>query len=444
MERRKIIFVICLLLVLLIHSACGTRDNTTQIETLSSSNQLVLYRDPMLASQLDSAVAAYKQQYPEVEVLYRDFGELTDPEATTQYTDILRSELAAGKGPDLIVASPDTISIDFSKTIDNGVFLNLYPFLQRDREISENDYVNNWGSVGLQNEKKYFVVLSYTTKVLYADKSVLQRCAPSIDTDNGINAFANTMIAWLNTENADVSFWNLPSGYGLSTVLPWTGAELIDYASREVVLDDTFRVSMEMYKALYDLDQEDNESGWIGKTVGEDGRDASLGEFLFLCGFMLDDITEFRAMNREERVMKPFPNVSGKCIAVPDQVACINSTSENTENAYNFLKILLSESIQRKMLYYPVSLEAIENRLRENGKAIYVDSMGNTLTTTLFTEEADTFMALTTGDLEWHMPVPYGVYDIVWSTMKPFICDEKSYEDCVNELRNRLQIYVNE
>ena len=166
---------------------------------------------------------------------------------------------------------------------------------------------------------------------------------------------------------------------------------------------------------------------------------------LFLLGQdNLLSLTDFRAIEEESRIMLPFPSYTGKNVAEVCDVACINATSQNTENAYNFLKILLSDNVQVRWRAFPVNKDALSSAITESTSAQYTDDMGNVLTTALTVEEKKQYTTLITENLEWHLPVAEGVSNIIWETMEPYFQNSQTYDICLQELENRLTIYLDE
>ena len=416
---------------------------------LEASKELVVYRCPLLGAQLDFALEQVKKRYPEVSVEYRDFGDMSDPNALNQFAEILQGELAAGKGPDIVAAPTYAISSDFLKTEETGIFLDVRGKLMRDAELSMDALVEGWLSVDGVGEQQCFVPLSYGTKVLFADQTVLR--------ENGVErgmlsdpvAFRAAVDQWMETRETDMTLWNVHS-YGLWLVLPWCGVDTVDYENHTLNLNADFKNTMELYKSLYAEDMvKPRSEGWNDPYAyacsGEAGRNLSQGMHLLLLGQGNQlAVTEFRAIEEETRMMLPFPSCKGKNVAEICDVACLNTTGKNTENAYNFLKILLSENVQARWNAFPVNKNALSSALTEGASAQYTDDMGNVLTTSLTAEEKNQYIALTTEELEWHLPAADGVSNIIWETMEPYFQNSQTYDKCLRELENRLTIYLDE
>ena len=137
----------------------------------------------------------------------------------------------------------------------------------------------------------------------------------------------------------------------------------------------------------------------------------------------------------------------------------VPASSKNQINAYRFIQILLSESIQARKVNYkgtlqyenifcPVSKEALGLKVREqmNEPSIkFYDASYKTI---------GSVPALPAEALLGHMDQllqaeTSTLYDstiitMTWESMEPFFKDEKTYEACFDELKSKLTIYMDE
>ena len=105
---KRILQCVALLLICCLCASC-----TNGIE-LCSTNKLVLYCPEILSNSVRTAVSVFQNQYPDVEIENR----LCNGD---EYEQILRTEVMAGKGPDLIFFWGDEFQ-DTEKAMDAGVF----------------------------------------------------------------------------------------------------------------------------------------------------------------------------------------------------------------------------------------------------------------------------------------------------------------------------------
>ena len=101
--------------------AAETEPDYSWFEMPGETDRLVVYSNgDSLKSVLDPAVRIFREQYPEVEVDYQVFGQ-------DEYGAAVRTEIPAGKGPDLLLLEANTVQ-DIYKTMSTGLFENLDPY----------------------------------------------------------------------------------------------------------------------------------------------------------------------------------------------------------------------------------------------------------------------------------------------------------------------------
>ena len=114
-------------------------------------------------------------------------------------------------------------------------------------------------------------------------------------------------------------------------------------------------------------------------------------------------------------------------------MAAINTGSLNKYNAYAFLKILLSPTIQlQRNIIIPVNLEALTTELKLL-KAQYG-----------LTDDQTDAMYADSQQLRYEHPLSYAQYALFEDAMRPWFLDEKSYADCLTDFRGRLELYMDE
>ena len=88
---------------------------------------------------LKAAVKIFESKYPEVDVDYREFGELGDSEAQTNYLEALKYDLSSGNGPDLIFGNTFEFE-DIYGMMDSGTFADINTYLENDEEFKSDLY----------------------------------------------------------------------------------------------------------------------------------------------------------------------------------------------------------------------------------------------------------------------------------------------------------------
>lgn len=159
---------VCLVLLLgagLLSACAGDAGGGTE-----PTDELVLYCPPSLSSYLVRPQIAFTSLYPEVRLTVRDFA---DDES---YQQVLRTELMAGKGPDLVLFR-DYDLWDVYKMMDAGVLCDLDPFLEADESFALAPFYQRIFNGGYYKEQRLFIPLSFeTSRPFLQDQAPYEAC----------------------------------------------------------------------------------------------------------------------------------------------------------------------------------------------------------------------------------------------------------------------------
>ncbi len=154
---------------------------------------------------------------------------------------------------------------------------------------------------------------------------------------------------------------------------------------------------------------------------------------------IMKDCTALQAVG-ETPVLIGMPNVkSDKCAAFGRECVGISKNAKNKKNAYEFIKILLSDTVQsdtRDLLSLDIP---INNSSREYKMKLLLQEQVKEGT---FTDEqvSQAFDLLT--DVNVIKNYSADVSEILWKDMLPFFEDTSSYKECTKKLKNDLAIYI--
>ena len=127
-----------------------------------------------------------------------------------------------------------------------------------------------------------------------------------------------------------------------------------------------------------------------------------------------------------------FPRINGeKTIGMGRNFVAINNASSNKVNAYAFMKILLSAPVQDD---------------RYSFQPIYKAALAD-LTSTSYLQDIEAEEPRAEGvaqGVEYYRNYSGQVMDLTYQTMLPFFERKSSYEECLQELRNKLTLYLYE
>ncbi len=366
------------------------------------------------------------------------------------YAERVMNDLAAGSGPDVLFLEKLS-GFDVAKVAINHNFLDLTDILAEDPEFSENDYLDGVLEAGRFGGRQYAIPVSYDLLLAVSPTETLNE----LEFDwNGIDTMSDFLkeIARLTPDaEQDASFQRmLYSKNSLNKFLQASGISLIDYEAGEVLPDEeALREFLEAYKAYFPYDY-DEFGGGLSVNIGN--RVLTSGQ----CAFWLPtdisglaqtmDILQLESCNYLYHVIPGQTDAAVGCIT--SQIA-ICANAKNTWNAYQFIKFMISEETQSD--YYmignkPIHKGALQKTVRE-APSVY-EANGQILinyeSPALTAEEAEALISTLTSVNRFAQRAPYDLWMILQEAMLPFFKDEKSYDDCLKELKNKLAFYLSE
>jgi hypothetical protein len=141
-----------------------------------------------------------------------------------------------------------------------------------------------------------------------------------------------------------------------------------------------------------------------------------------------------------------FPGVNGKSSSHPHIISAITRTSQNKANAYAFLKILLSAEIQGgnipglNLTIAPVLNSAVDMQVQGEYDGISFDGKSVDFPEKARQNYADIITAV--DDCQLLVGTP--MREIYYTYMTPYFKGEDSYENCLIQTRNFLELYISE
>lgn len=384
------------------------------------------------------AIAEYKLKYPEVNL------EVTHFETYDDRYKKLATEIMSGRGPDILLINSMTFP-DPEKSMKAGVFADLTPFHTADKSYNTDDYYQPVLQAGFSDKEQYIFPLSFTFSAIAGDKALLAK--------HNMNLSEN-MTAYDMLE--EVARY-IESG-GEIPVLPdqmidghFNPFNMVD-VDDDSLNDPAFKAFMEHYKTLYltgSLTYKPN--AFIAESVR---IFEPLGTKYIMCNGDLwnsnfDPIYKLLSAvlaNGGEPFLYPMYNGDGKlngqiCLSI-----AINSSSENKQNAYNFIKLARdlsgSDAVQeyRGFSTKRADLQGLYNNSEENVAFIseYTGIDMKPLGEAGFDRLNDIL------DKVDRCSYANGINTYLFDQFLPYFKGEISLDSCIAEAKNWMDIYISE
>lgn len=463
MQKRFLSFIlICIYILMISMIAPGCMPNKT---SLSPTDALVIYLPPQgagfewISTNLRNALGTFRHQYPDVKVTARDFNDPQNPqEAYKMYLETLKTELTAGKGPDLVYIETGDLG-DIEKTIDSGIFFDLNRAIAQDDTFSKEDYIPSLIEVCCRGDVLPLLPVDYLAPVLITSQQAMDEASLIMSTDQSLETFLALLEQYYTQTNTrqPLDFYTPKSFFTM--LLNDSGISILDYKNKSVTLDSApFRQLAQTYKVLYTREQDVPEA--------DQAADLNSSEFFVNGGSLftsavggsgiLSSCLEI-AMAGQTPIIFPIPSSEGtsaKGMLTPMLLAGIPQSSPNKLNAYNLLKILLEEtqnpqtntSIQHTMrldilpdVLNILSSKAI-NKLHDRGKGVTADPEQIEAVRSDIVEQVQTLLTNAPATLG----LPAAVRGILWEEMEPYFKGSRSLDDAIASAQGKLQLYIAE
>ena len=412
------------------------------------------------------------QRYEEKEK-EREEGEQKSEEELPEIYEQVRNDMLMGKGPDLIFFSQEdkgsgVLFDDVEKVMAAGVFADLTPFIEADESFQQAGYNPGILEAGQYKGRQYAMPLYYSLPVLRANKSVLEKeNFDPIRIDSTLD-FLNEAIRYKESRGKRRIFaeenqvQNLPRYAGLS---------LYDFEKRSIDLESTaLRKITEQIKTLYADDSAEREyqrfapsrayENYERKMIEQDRQrmlnywicedhpmnEDWMADSLFA---QYDDFSTAYAYFQEDQMygfdstLFPLRGMDGKIAAQAVVGAAVSNTSPNQQNAYEFLRLVMTsydffdDNVFPNLT--PIADQLLYNRMQKQAEKVekeHPTTIGHLVP--MVNEIKGWF-----GDIG-HATFRSGFYDRLEAYFEPYYNDEATYDECLAKAKRELLLYVSE
>ena len=414
----------------------------------------------------DYTVNLFKQKYPGIAInvkyipaIYNIFD--------MNYDDfkLMVSDLQAGGGPDIIFWEDGGIlTLDLYDMMDKGLFRDLDEFMQRDKEFNPDDYVEELFNAGWYAGKRQYVPIGYNVLKFVTSREALDRAGVTwISEYPEFRELAAGAKDYISRTAANPYVSSVFPTF--DDMFPWCGLSYCDISSRTVSYETAdFRAAVDFCKDLYAL--------WLGKMEYGAPMPTKGAAQMIMDGALLFEVNvlekgfpmAYRALLAagQTPLLCPMPSVSyTRPLARATHNVAINANSANSANAYNFVKMLLSEEFQamgedgtdNAVLSFtefgvPVNKKALDKRLAGYAKLpeqqiTYVDpTNGEKYYVTLAElrdEDVEAYRWFVTN--VQFAPGDPRLDGLMLMWMQGYLTGEKTYEECIKILETNMWTY---
>jgi multiple sugar transport system substrate-binding protein len=411
---------------------------TTEIDP-DQTGDLVIYLPPISWVGLTPVINFYREIYPNVNVIVEDIGN-----DYVAYGTRVRTELMAGTGPD-IIAPRLMWGADYTKMAGAGAFLDLNEFIEQDDSFNLDDYVMPVLDGGLYRGKRYIMPYAYSVLVLVSIPSKLDEIGFDTSKMGDTLSFIDEVVRTLPKAQENPLFKAMVNCDMWNILFCASGMRYVDFESNTVLpYEETLEKLVNAYKPYHPFDNTHYPGFGFYEELPAHLRTGTVmfGRGDFMLGFF--ELAS-RLKTYGDIQMNVIPDMNGDFHAFISTGLAIRAGSPNRQNAWNFIKLMLSPENQSSshFAHIPVHKDSIIAQVEYiyNGGLVYYD---NIRSTKLSAEEVETYISLIT-NVDYHSSFFSQPAQRMFSEhMEPFFKGDRSYEDSISRLRNDLTLYMSE
>lgn len=403
---------------------------------------LNLYMSTWEVKDFEAAISAFQEQYPEVELNI----ETWDPYSSSIFGEAekLSARLMAGEGPDLLI-SQNFPTQDLMKLIKAQVYAPLDEFMAQEDIWNDENYVMSVIDGGKFDGKQYVMPLSYTPFLMISSAEAMQEAHLTAEECPDTLSVMKTIAALYDTDYTERI---LADFVQLSAFPLCLDGDFLDYAGENIGTDSQIlKEACTAYSRMYEEDMT------MPDTYGEYSEyGTAIAERRAYCYFTTGTGNVSAAIGAaggiaavETPEVLPLRNAQGESLANVHGYAGIRANSENKQNAWNMLRLMLDEEGQRS---YSVSnnsysvLRTVMEDVIEDATEKAFESVSAPVG-----EPGEAFMEKFRS-YACHPQKCVFVSDVVVTefknAMEPFYYGEKDYEECIAKFENFARIYLSE
>jgi ABC-type glycerol-3-phosphate transport system substrate-binding protein len=408
---------------------------------LTPTNELVIYMPDWISSGLNRVIDRYKLLYPNVNVIVEEIKDDYD-----EYSIRIATELAAGKGSDIIFPSM-MFNSDFYKMANSGAFLDLNKIIEQDEDFNIDGYVKVVLDAGVFRGRRYTMPYMYATPVYISVPEKLDEIGFDVSQTSDTVSFMNEISRTLPKAQANF-IRSMFSEYVYLDLILSSGIQIVNFETNAVLPNQReLKKLLGSYKPYHTIDEKIR-----ANPASLDAGDLLNGAIMFA---RVDRIDRFINLAGQLKTSGDFqisvlPGMDGKISAGSIGTTAIRTGSPNQLNAWNFIKLLLSPEVQGDghfIVFDPVHIDSIINRF-DTFNNLYENSPGATSTifTKLSEHEKQAYLDIITGvdycyDFRFRTSPVFKMFE---EHINPYIGGERSFEDALARLGSQLVLYMSE
>ena len=365
MKIKKFMLITLVLPIISMSTSCSDQNNgnSEQTNNLQDNKPLAIYMQAYGNEFIKDAIDKFNSsEYGVIEPTIFPYGQ------EQKMGNEIETELVAGDGPDIIVFYYSDMP-HLLKLIQNGLFCNLNEFIKEDNTFDVSNYNEKVMKLGVTNGSRYIMPLSYTLDgILFTSKQIIENNNFSISSRyilyDDFSNMAENYISKHSKENEYLvdmiymPFFGSPMNLASQDIQLNSGEVIQSFKQYKEILGSSYYAGIKEFAF-------DNSLLPNGKTAFTYGTVSGLDMLpRVYSGYKSEVIPEIYSITMQDG--------ENTAAIQPCMLAAINNSCDNKKAAYEFIKILMSDEIQR---YNGIGLPINKTAYEEQKKAFISDPL---------------------------------------------------------------------
>ena len=443
MKSKRILSYITVCVTLLCLCSCQNGDESAPSGTdgTTGDGTLTVYYakgDP----RIELAVSTFEEEHPNIELTETIF------DTPQQMDDQLSTELSAGSGPDVVFLNSET-TLDIYRSARGGAFADLGALIEADEEFSEDQYFPGVLDAGKIDGKQYFLPATMKIPTVFCQKGESSETG-IWDLNSFISAVEESAEQRKN-ESSKSSLLFRSEDPVFTQMLRLYGVNFVSEDGKEVQIDEEMLQTVAETSKL--LLAEQNKSNEMVSTYANDfSAITSRVDYMLWDGTDLPyDVWGYQSLYSSgggELELAALSDENGAPLARIDLFGAVTSGAAGNTEAYELVKSLAesSGSSAGQVVYgmpvvkfnFVTSINVFSGKeggsnIGGNQMSVRPVSAENSQKLNTIAESLQTF-SLPNGRL----------LEMAEESFVPYFSDTSSYEDCLAEFRQKMELYIHE
>ncbi|WP_027628632.1 ABC transporter substrate-binding protein [Ruminiclostridium cellobioparum] len=371
-----------------------------------------------------------------------------------EYSEKLTADLMAGGGPDLFCDNTD-IFPSIYKTIQNKTFYDLNKLIKKDKEFRLDDYYEEVLNCGVIDGKRYILPTNFDVHIFYGFDNILKSNNINIDNKN----FSWEMLSKISLQfinNNKGKYFFVPMDF--QTIFESYGKSFVDYKSKKANFNsDEFINLLKNYRDIIPtICPPEYAMKYRGLYWGmvKDNALILLQTYSTNPEFFWTEYNFGKNVLNSDIKIYPYPSSqhNGNYSAYVKKFTAISNKCKHPEEAFEFIKYVLSKEIQKDTVISsaPVNKEAYREIIayysseEKRGKDIKNPADDKTYKSKAIPEDLARILEDIPEKVNTCNFIDQSVLTIINDEMINFLNGSKSAEQTAKAINEKVLLFLNE